>query len=1108
MKKLLTFFVAMIASISLMAQVTTSSISGKITDNKGSLPGATIVATHTPSGAQYYAVADANGTYRLLNIRPGGPYTIEVRMVGFQTVKQEGVTASLGETKILNVRLNQQSVDLGEVAVVAEAISNGMDSDRAGATTTVTSKQIATLPTVSRSLNDVLALTPQASAQGDILSIGGGNYRQSFVTVDGAAFNNAFGIGSNLPANGTPISLDAIEAITINITPYDVRQSGFTGGAINAITKSGTNEWHATIYDFFQNDAFKGYKIGETELTKTSSLNNTTGLSVGGPIVKDKLFFFINAEYSVDNAPIEGAGAVARTSADQAFGDNVAENRPLASQMDDIRNYLINSKFNYDPGEYQGFSSSTPDYKVLARLDWNINDKNTLAVRFSNTHFYRTSLPSHSMNPLGTNDVTMYLFGGDTLSFDRKAAGRISKYALPFASALYNEEKNFMSASAELNSRISHTANNMFRITWSHQNEPRSHRGGNNIFPTVDIMSQEGINNPNSTAMYTTFGLDPFTYGNLRDVQTIIATDEFSWSSGIHNMVGGLQYEWNRTKNGYMRGGAGWYLYNSWQDFVDDVEHPETAAGPALYMITIPNNKDLEQQFPSFDYSQISAYFQDEMSFSEYFKLTAGLRFEMPFISNPNSNYNKAFDEIAKANPESSLGGLSTDDLPSNKISISNFSPRLGFNWDILKDRSLILRGGSGLFTGRIPFVWIVSSMGNSNVLQYTYTSGQLFNPNTGELNGNTNSTIHFQQSIQDQVNAIYGGNFEPQDLPAPKDAVILDKNLRMPSSWKSSLALDATLPGGIKGTLEGIYSYNFNEVYASQLNIKKAENGTQLPGEPEPREKWESEGLNAGGYKLHNISDLHGYYYSVTGMLSKDFDFGLSLFASYTYSDGKSVTDGMGDQASNLNSTVSKNGGNSPELGYSSFVSPHRVLGNLSYRIKEGKIASTNIGIIYEGFNAGIYAKNYASRASYLIGNKLIYIPTDSQLAEMPFVDEANKEAFKSFIESDKYLSTHRGQYEERNAILAPWLNRINLHIGQEFTFNVLGKPNSIEIAADVKNLGNLLNSNWGTYKVLDNYTILDFSDGKYTFTQPEWKNYADMLSTWSAVLSLRYKF
>ena len=416
MKKLLTFFVAMIASISLMAQVTTSSISGKITDNnKVSLPGATIVATHTPSGSQYYAVADANGTYRLLNIRPGGPYTIEYRMVGFQTIKQSGVTANLGETKIINVRLKEEAVGIGEVAVVAEAITNGMDIDRAGATTTINSEQIATLPTLSRSLNDVLALTPQAASNTSGLSIGGGSYRSSYVTVDGAAFNNAFGIGQNLPSGGSPISLDALEAMTINITPFDVRHSGFTGGAINAVTKSGTNDWHATVYNYFQNYTLNGVKVGENEASNTYSLNNTSGFSVGGPIVKDKLFFFVNAEYSIDD--VAGSTNVARTSNAQSFGNEVAENRPLESQMDEIQNFLAN-RFNYNPGRYQNYSLSTPDYKVIARLDWNINDKNILALRFSDTHVSISNDPSSSMSPLGgTNTSFKVINGSDTTNY-------------------------------------------------------------------------------------------------------------------------------------------------------------------------------------------------------------------------------------------------------------------------------------------------------------------------------------------------------------------------------------------------------------------------------------------------------------------------------------------------------------------------------------------------------------------------------------------------------------------------------------------------------------------------------------------------------------------
>ena len=1117
MKKLFTFFVAMIASITMMAQVTTSSISGKVTDEKkGVLPGATVVATHTPSGSQYYAVADQNGTYRLLNVRPGGPYKVEVRMVGFQTNIHEGVTATLGENKILNVMLKEVAIGLGEVTVSAEAISNGMDSDRAGATTAITSEQINNLPTVSRSLNDILALTPQAASNTSGMAIGGGNYRQSYVTVDGAAFNNAFGIGQNLPSNGSPISLDALEMMTINVTPFDVRQSGFTGGAINAVTKSGTNEWHATVYDFFQNNNLKGYFVNDNSLSNTYSLNNTIGASVGGPIVKDKLFFFVNAEYSADEVP--GSSNIARADEGQEFGDDVVYNRPTEEGMNGILDFL-SENFGYNPGRYQGYSLSTPDYKVLARLDWNINDNNKLNVRFSNTKTKGSNPPSSSMSPMGGTNTSYYFYNDDDelqkYTFNRYSEGRQSAYAMPFESSRYFQEQNFMSAAAELNTHFSNGMNNMVRLTWSHQDEPRSYVG--RLFPTVDIMSDEGCGE-GRTAMYTTFGVDPFTYGNLRDVQTAVATDELTWGRGIHNFTAGLQYEWNRTKNGYMQGGAGWYLYNSWDDFMEDVLDPTNAAGPALYMITHGNNNALDQEFPTFDYSQASAYFQDELNISNNFKLTAGLRLEMPWLSNPNNNFNKDFADVAAANPNSSFAGLSTDNLPDLKL---NFSPRIGFNWDLKEDRSLILRGGTGLFTGRIPFVWLVSAMGNANVLQYQYIAKGL--NEDGEL-ANGNDVIHFHDNLNDQLAELYGGSFQQQDLAAPTAATIIATDLKMPSSWKSSLALDAKLPGGIKGTLEGIYSYNFNEVYATQLGYTKV-GEVQIEGERETRELWESEGIknknNAvmTGYYLHNEKDLHGYYYSINAQLSKDFANGFSAMAAYTHSGAKSLSDGSGDQISEFVNTFNVNGNNAPELGFSNYVAPNRVIANINYHINEGKLG-TNVGLFYEGFNIGFFSNYSYSRISYVMNSvsgtsasQLIYIPTNEDLDRMHFIDEQNKADFKQFIEDDNYLSNHRGEYEERNAIVAPWLNRINFHIAQEFNFNVAGKVNTLEIAADIKNVGNLLYNKWGAYKILDTNVILNYSvdgegNGTYKFTKPEWKEYANTWSTWSAVLSLRYKF
>ena len=1110
MKKLLTFFVAMIASISLMAQVTTSSISGKITDNnKGTLPGATVIATHTPSGSQYYAVADANGNYRLLNIRPGGPYTIEYRMVGFQTVKQEGVVANLGETKILNVRLNEEAIGLGEVSIVADAVSNGMDSDRAGATTTINNEQITTLPTISRSLNDVLALTPQAAATSNGLAIGGGNYRQSYVTVDGAAFNNAFGIGGNLPAGGSPISLDALEAMTINVTPFDVRHSGFTGGAINAVTKSGTNNWHVSVYDYFTNDGLMGTKFGKKDefgnypdrLKLSKSLDNTAGISVGGPIVKDKLFFFVNFEYQSDVDP--GQTHFARVSEDDEFGGPTQYNRPTVAKMEEISDYLQKT-YNYNPGRYQNYSASTPDYKLLARLDWNASDKDKINIRYSLVKNKYSTAPSSSINPLSGS------------VYNRNTYGRTSDYALYFESSRYFQEQNFSSVAAEWNhSFASGRGNNMLRATYSRQNEPRSFVG--DLFPTVDILEPLEDGTP---AVYTSFGPDPFTYGNLRDVQTAVITDEVSYLTGINNFTFGAQYEFDNTKNGFMQGGAGYYVYNSWDDFVNN-------ADPRAFAITYGNNEKHEQVYPYFNYMQGSLYAQDEMTLSERFKLSLGLRVELPWYpSIAEYNTNKEFDSLAmiesfytKENGEkvaSSIHGMSTADMPKARV---NFSPRLGFNWDLTGERKYIIRGGSGLYTGRLPFVWIVSTVGNSNCLQNQY------------INSNTETEIHFPEAGHTNPEGIIAANSNLLligDLPAPQSTTIMDKNLRMPQSWKSSLAFDITIPGDIKATVEGIYNKDITSVAVTKLGL--VQDGTiQLPGEPGERLVWKSEGINNSlnravtPYLITNTDKKNnGYYYSVTGQLSKDFKCGLNLMAAYTYAQGKNVTDGIGDQITSAYNTnaFGINGSNVHELGYSSYVSPHRVLVNLGWTWHIGQHTSETVGLYYEGFNHCYIGSYSYTRYSYTMtsnvngdggSNSLAYIPTEEQLFanNTPYT---NPEEFNDFIKADKYLSAHRGMYAERGGAIAPWRHTFNFKY--ERTYKFKAGP-SISAGIDIKNLANLFYRGWGNMQRLSSSDIVKLTGNgseespyQYTFTNPTWNVYASTYSTWSAALNLRFNF
>ena len=1100
-KSLLLSLAAMLFVVPALAQVTTSSISGQVTDKDGAVAGVAVIAVYQPTATTFYAVTDKNGNYRINNVTAGGPYSISFQLMGYRDVENQNIYAPLAETAVVDARLEEESMALDAAVFVADATESGMNIRRSGAGTSVSQRTMQTMPTVNRSMNDIMKLTPQASTTSNGLAVGGGNYRSSYVTVDGAAFNNAFGIGANLPAGGAPISLDAIEQMSVNITPFDVRQSGFTGGAINAVTKSGTNDFHVSVYDYYTSSAVRGYKIEGDDLNKSDMLDNTVGFTIGGPIVKNKLFFFVNAEYTSD--VVEGSNKVVSTATGSRIDPNFVPNtdvvRPTQEFMEEVLNTL-DTKYGYNPGRYQNYSLSTPDYKVMARLDWIINRDNRLNVRISHTHNMNSNTPSSSVNPISP------------APYDRNVYGRTSTYAQFFESSRYYQEQNFSSVAAELNSRLFNGSGaNLFRVTWSHQNEPRSFVGDN--FPTVDILADytdsEGKVNK---AVLTSFGPDPFTYGNLRDVHTVVATDELSFSAGINNFVAGLQYEYDLTKNGYMQGGLGYYVYNSWDDFLAEGK-------PAAFAITHSNRDDLAQVYPSFTYNQFSAYFQDEIDFSDYFKLTVGLRAELPIYPAIANNENKEFLELAAKSE--SMKGLSTADMPKASI---NLSPRIGFNWDVLKNRSMIVRGGSGLYTGRIPFVWIVSVAGNSNCLQAQYI----------DADGTGASTPNFHANLSDILTDIYGGSFKAQDLYAPQSTTILDKALKMPTTWKSSLAVDFNLPLGIKGSIEGIYNYDLNTVAAFKLGYTEGD-GVQLPGEPGKRTSWKNEGLknslnkNVNPYYMTN-TDHHGTYYSVTARLAKDFASGLSLMAAYTRSNSKSIQEGYGDQVSSLfaGGNYSVNGSNVPELGHSAFVSPNRVIANVSYRIKEGNHLATTLGLFYEGYNH-CYVGNYSyTRYSYTFGvrsgnyvndvtgvsgsQNLMYIPTDDDLAKMTFKDEDNKQAFRDFILNDSYLVAHRGEYSVRGAKVAPWQNRFNLKVAQDFIIDVAGKPTTLQLGVDLNNVANLLNSKWGLTKQVSSENILEISKadetGVYTFKAPTVKSYRNVFNTWQMLFSARLFF
>ena len=1091
-----------------MAQITTSSVSGKITANGEDVIGATIKAVHQPSGTVYRAVTNIDGRYSIQGMRPGGPYVLEVTYVGYKNKQVKGISLSLGQNTVLNETLAEDAAQLEDVVVVADR-NNNMRTDRAGATTSINAAQIEAVPTVSRSMNDLLKLTPQGANVGSGFSVGGGNYRQSYVTVDGAAFNNAFGIGGNLPGNGSPISLDALDQISVSSSPYDVRLSGFTGGAISAVTKSGINDFKGTAYMYTTNSHLRGNKVSDYELNRLQSHSTTWGVSFGGPIIKDKLFFFANGEYQ-SNISAGPSGTARVNASDEWSPSSGTVHRPLQSDMDNMLSFL-NKTYGYNPGRYQGYSLDTPSYKFLARIDWNINENNKINLRFSKSHDKNSKAPSNSTSPF--KDYVIYPGGtsdGVSISGGKNQSGRTANAGLYFESSRYDEVKNFTSLAGEWNSKWG-GVQNVLRLTYSYQDEPRSYVGG--IFPTVDIL-KDG-------AYYMGFGPDPFTEGNLRQVKTFVATDEASWTMGIQNFTAGVQFETNKAVNGFGAASAGYYVYDSPEAFM-------AGGAPSAYGVTFP--MDGSGQFnATMKYQQFSAYIQDQVNFSERFRLTAGLRFELPIYPELKNNYNKNFAALEWKDNNGNMNKYTTDQLPDAPLTVS---PRVGFNWDILGNHKLVLRGGTGYFVGRLPFVWLVSAVGNAGCGQYTY-----FYPKTADSVADY-VMDKFYVNRDDQVKRLQelGLAVNRDEAAAPETPTIIDKKLKMNATWKTSLALDAKLPYDIDFSLEGIYSRDFNP--ATVVNVDRywdGEKKIELANSGDIRKSFSSNTKSKINPYLITNAGNKAYYYSITASLAKKFAFGLNLSASYTYSKAKSYGDGIGDQVSSAyyNNRYSINGNNDKELGYGTYVAPNRLLISASYKKDYAKHFGSEVGLIYEGMNIG-YAGGYScTRYSYTMtgnvvgdygSNNLIFIPESREaLDKWTFADygsytaEAQKNDFWNYINQDDYLKNHKGEYAERGGAVMPWHHQLDFKFNQNFYLNVAGQKNTLQFGVDIKNLANLLNSSWGLYKTVNNMSLLKYDAKKnaYQFQKngkevlsKTYTNLTSFNSTYSIQFSIRYIF
>ena len=1094
-KFLLSAFTAMFVGVTAFAQLTTSSLNGLVADASGEpVIGAAVIATHTESGTSYATVTNNEGRYYINGMRAGGPYKVEVSCLGYRTVAFTDVTLQLAESLSLNAKLEDDAQMLSEAIVISNATSK-FAAEKTGAATNISNRQIADLPTVSRSITDVTRLSPYG---GNGMSFAGADGRTANFTVDGANFNNNFGLNDGLPGGGSPISIDAIEEMQVVISPYDVRQTNFIGGGVNAITKSGTNTFKGSAYIYHRNENMRGDTVeGETVAGARDKDRNTTyGFTLGGPIVKNKLFFFANFEYS----KIPTVANRWRGSTDGVGNADANISRTTLEDLEKVSKHL-KDKYGYETGSWTDFPANESNMKVLARLDWNINDKNHLALRYNYTLNKAWSSPNSSSMDGGT----------------RSAYGRTSLYGMSYANSMYSIDNVVHSLSLDLNSRISDNLSNQFLATLSLLNDVRGTDSSD--FPFIDIRNDDG----SAPMPYISAGYELFTWNNAVHNTHIGIKDDITWYGGKHKVTAGINYEYQMADNSYMRNGTGYYRYLSLDDFLNE-------RAPEVVCLTYGYDGE-ENPAARVQFHKLGLYAQDEWQANENFKLTYGVRFDGLFFDNKDLmtnnailalNYGVAHDA---QNPDEHVDGcrhIDTGKWPNSNISVS---PRVGFVWDVLGDKSLKFRGGTGLFSGRLPLVFFTNMPSNSGMVQYQAILGP--KGDQVDMSQFAGKILNRKELYNKLVELGYPTTIKPEDGTLPSAISAVDPKFKMPQVWKTSLAIDYAFPTSFPFSVsaEAIYNKTVNGVCLTDWNVKPVDGFTRFNG-VDNRPIYQKGNYLYTSKSAYVLENTHrGYGWSATASINMEPVKGLYLSAAYTHTASKEITGMPGSNASSvLNYMGTVNGPNDPGLHNSQYVTPDRFFANLSYSDKCGN----HFGIIYEtwrgGYNYSYMTQNDINGDGY--NYDLIFIPTDEQVAngDFRFVSEEDADRFLDYVHNDKYLSKHQGEYAEAYSVYSPWVHRIDFSYKHDFKVRIGKSVNTLQLSFDLKNALNLFNSNWGVskymnpdlgegrilkYEGVDKEGYATFSTAKaYSGTTETWQRLHSIGQCWYASVGIRYMF
>jgi hypothetical protein len=1099
MKRIVFIFIFFLSLMG-YSQVTNSSISGTVKSNNGEkMPGATVLGIHEPTGTKYFATTDGRGGYSIPSVKPGGPYTLKVTFIGFKTTEITEINAPLGSGVVVNATLTDEINSLQEVVITKTGTNSTISKGKTGASQQFSNRQLNAVPVIgSRSISSITKYSANAGANG---SFGGQDSRANNITIDGSVFNNGFGLGSDSQAGGrtgsTAISLDAIEQLQVNIAPFDVRQSGFTGTGINAVTRSGTNNVEGSVYSSFRDESktFLGRNAGDVKIVPSKFDEKIWGARLGAPIIKNKLFFFGNFETIEKTQP-----ATNWTSTGSPIG-GAQVSLPTYTQMADLSKFMFDN-FKYDTGAWENFDNISDSKKFLTRLDWNINDNHKASLRYVH-HDSSSDVIISNSNSAGIGNRTN------------------SANAMSFKNGGYVIKDNTRSIVLEINSKFSDKWSNIFIGGYDLQNEDRGLQGGG-LFPTIDIR-----NGSATAATLVSLGLDPFTNGNKLNYSTLHFTNNVTGNFGKHTLVFGANFERFVSENLFYPASNGVYVFNSIDDFKASAAasaanggKPDLTKLPSRFQFRYSALPGGAEPLQVLKYNKFDLYAQDEIKVSDQLRLTVGLRatavsFEDTALENPLVN------TLTFANGEK----FNTGDMPGTQVV---FEPRVGFNLDVTGEATTQVRGGTGIFTGRPPAVFMSNAIGNNGILTgFIDVSGAAIA--AGGFGFTPNPADYFTPKTA--------------TLPTQIDLAFTQKNFKFPQSWKTNIAVDQKLPFGFVGTLEGIFSKNINQVYYYNANLDKP-TGKFSGSDNRPRYA----GNDAGVRINDNVSNAivldntdEGYFYSTTFKLEYPYKKGLWGSLAYTHSGAYDLMSAGSIASGSWNNARSVNGNNDLAVAAGDNNTPHRIVGVLGYKIVYGdKLGgSTSFNLGYIGEQSGVFGYTYngdmnGDRVSF---NDLIYVPNSAKEIRFQPLTVVSKgvtriyseleqqNAFDNYIEQDSYLSGRRGQYAERNSNVLPMLHRLDFSVTQDIFVKIGGKNNNFQVRADILNFTNMLNKDWGVTQRATNRNLLDYKtvtnnvpfyqlatqvdvEGNRTLIKDTFQKNASPFDVWSAQITLRYIF